>query len=1236
MAKKNQILLIFFCLLAGCSPEPKELKWVEKEGYRWAEVHPKESGKVGFIKRDNWDTNIDFINNLSQADIDENQNYMNGSGVATADVDGDGWTDVYFGNLKGENKLYKNSGGFRFNDITEHAGVGHDDFHTTGVVFADVDGDDDPDLLVASLDKKNALYINDGTGQFHLKEDSGLNTSKGSTTMTLADIDDDKDLDLFVANNKEKPARNIFKPSQLKTTNMVELESKGQYRLRKPFDKHYTILYREHKDPLLKERAEVNELYINNGSGEFDNVKNISERFLDSDGNPADLKPEWSLTAKFYDINGNGLPDLYVCNDFWTTDRIWINIGKGRFKAASYKEFRNFSFSSMGVAIADIDRDGTSDIFVSEMLSKYHHRRARQIISMEPYPSKIQSSMYQPQYMRNSLYLNRGDNTFAEISHYSGVEATGWSWATQFLDVDLDGYEDLIVNTGHVYDAMDIDYQKRRGNQIDRSKGRIQSYVKLDQAPPLNLRNKIYRNRNDLTFEEVGKKWGFNELDASYGLATADFDNDGDLDLAINRLMDRAVLYENTTASPRIAVKLKGSYPNTRGIGAKVILEGGGIEKQMKEMVSGGNYMSDSSPILTFAANNKNQNHILKVVWPDGKRSIIDSVAANRIYEISKTSSSSKVEWGKTLKKDENIHFKDSSRLINHRHQESHFDDFESQSLLPIQLSQSGPGVSWIDINSDGNDDLIIGAGKDEKLNIFINEDGHLNKIKESKLSESFSGDQTSIVGWQENNNTYLTVGNSNYEQKGKYVSPAYIYKIQNGQVVKKDSLPGMTSSIGPIALSDYDNDGDLDLFLGGRFIPFNYPLDASSKLFENVNGTFKIDQENSKKLRRIGLVTGAVFTDYNEDGYEDLLLSTEWGSLKLFQNLKGSFQNATSSMGLDKYKGWWNAVSTGDFDGNGLPDFVATNIGLNTPYQLESKYPIKLFYDDFNKDGNIDIVEAYYDSTMQSYVPRRQLNKYKSLRGTIMESNLKTHRDFANATLSVILNRNLDSIPSKKINTLRHMIFLNEGTHFNARSLPEYAQLAPAQHTSIADFNNDGIEDIFLSQNLFAVHPVTPRMDAGRGLILKGKGNGNFEPIPGHKSGIKIYGEQKAAALNDINNDGKVDLLVSQNQDSTKVYLNQTKKKGIKVHLNGPLQNRMGIGSSVRLVYANNTKGPIREIQAGSGYWSQRSSKHILGIKENAHPISIEVNWYDGNTQYIKINKSKWKYNISHPDISM
>lgn len=1218
------LILCGLLLVMGCgsdSSEPViELSWTEENGYRWAELPNIDSGEIGFTKIPSSQSSIEFNNFLSDELMDENRILMNGSGVAAGDVDGDGLVDLYFAKLDGPNKLYKNLGGFKFEDITDQAGVAHEDRYSTGVVFSDVNGNGNLDLLITSMGGTNSLYLNDGTGTFSLKDDSGLGQARGSMTMALADVNGDDYPDLYVVNYREINVIDQFNPEDLVWENTV---IDGE--LIPPYDDFFTIIDRgEGYPPERHEIGRADELYINNGDGTFHKVTETGDVFKDQNGNPLGIYPDWGLSAKFHDLNDDGHQDLYVSNDFWTPDRVWINQGDGTFRAIDSLAIRNSSYYSMTVDFSDISRNGYTDIFTVEMLNDRHSDRLRKRLPTEPIPLLPGEYTRRPRYNRNSLYLNRGDQTYAEISYYSGLEASEWSWTTRFMDVDLDGYEDLLINNGFAYDFQDLDSQQQLYNKLVETGGAERGYI--EDFVQLRQQNRIYKNTGDFTFTEVSDDWGFIEQDISLGMAVADLNGDGTQDVVISRMNDEPALYKNIGVGSRIAVRLKGKSPNTQAIGAKLTLKGGPVTHQTKQIFSGGDYLSGSDPMTVFAASSKNDNHSLVITWPDGTESRLDSLEANCVYEIDQSGiatldSASDQNSFTGVSETTTSWFDDISDQLNHEHYEDEFDDFRIQPLLPKTLSQMGPGMAWLDINGNGRDELIIGSGKGGRLGVFeVLDSGDVRPMETDLTSSPTPGDQTGIVGWRESGMTHLVIGNANYEAGTIRTPSAFHIKLNDGQIAEIDSLPGVLSTTGPLAAADYNGDESVDLFVGGRIVPGQYPRDASSRLYTNVNGTLVLDEQNSEQLENVGLVSGALFSDYDMDGDQDLILATEWGSLKIFENNDDEFTDRTEDLGLHQHTGLWKGIAAGDFNNDGYPDYVATNLGENSPYRVPSQeHPVKIYFGDFNRDQRVDMIEAEYNSDIGGYVPRNNLDAYENISDIL--GHIQTHEQFSEMTIGDMLRTEASRLPNKEANTLQHMLFLNRGGNgFEAVPLPPEAQFSAGYYAGVADINSDGHEDLYISQNFFGVaNPQqTPRLDAGRGLWMIGDGTGRLEAVPGHQSGVMVYGEQRGAALADFDRDGRVDLAVSQHAAESGLFHNWSDKRGITISLSGTPANELGIGSAVRLVYDDGSKGPLRSIHAGSGYWSQNSAVQVHGFSKT--PVAAEVTWHTGKVQTIEI----------------
>ncbi len=709
-------------------------------------------------------------------------------------------------------------------------------------------------------------------------------------------------------------------------------------------------------------------------------------------------------------------------------------------------------------------------------------------------------------------------------------------------------------------------------------------------------------------------------------MALGDFDNDGDLDVVMNRLESPAAIYRNEAPAPRLAVRLRGLPPNTQGVGAKIKVLGGPVP-QSKEVICGGAYLSGSDPICVFAAGPNANDLTIEVTWRSGKRSLVNGVKPNRIYEIDEAGAQAAAATNHVAAASRTF-FEDVSASINHVHHEDPYDDFARQPLLPNRLSQLGPGVAWFDIDGDGDDDLIITSGKGGQLALYRNDgQGRFQLINDHRFKQKTPNDQTAVLGWKkENGAACLVVGYSNFEDAK--TGPAFVqcYDFKSAPL----KVTGDSSSTGPLAMADYDGDGDLDLFAGGRTLPGRYPQPASSRLYRNENGSFKFDDKNSAKLKDVGMVSGAVFSDFDGDGDPDLILAIEWGPLTIFRNTKGNFVDATAELGLAESRGWWNGVTTGDLNEDGRLDIIATNWGLNSKYHLDAEHPRRIFYSDFDNNGTLDIAEAHFDPLMNKLVPERGLSCMSSAIPYVRQR-LPTFKEFGGAGLDEILGYRLTQAQELQANTLAHTIFFNLADGFKAEALPVEAQLAPAFHVGVADFDGDGHDDVFLSQNFFSAQIETHRCDAGRGLWLKGDGTGKLEPVPGQQSGVLVYGEQRGAALSDYDQDGRVDLVVTQNGAATKLYHNAGAKPGLRVRLAGPEGNSLGTGVVIRIVY-NDGFGPARELHTGSGYWSQNSMVPVMGLREN--PKGVWVCWPDGHITNSNLPDQASEVTISYDGI--
>lgn len=1150
----------------------------------------------GFTRLPPGATGVLFSNSVSSERSLTNRNLLSGSGIAAGDIDNDGLVDLYFCGLDTDNVLYRNLGNWKFEDITTQAGVTCAGDDSTAPAFADVDGDDDLDLLVNGLGTGTRLFLNDGKGKFAEATDAaGLRSRKGSTSMALADVEGDGDLDLYVAN---------FRPTTLK--DLPNTNFRVEYQNNRPVITH--VNGRPTSTPDLTNRfvlapsgtvlemGETDQLWLNEGDGKFTLLPFTGGAFLDEDGKPLTTEPnDWGLAVQFYDFTGDRAPDIYVCNDLYTPDRIWINDGKGRFKAIPRLALRNTSTFSMGVDFGDLDRDGDFDFFVVDMLSRDHSKRMVQVGEMSPIISPVGLIDNRPQIAQNTLQLNRGDGTFAEVSRYAGVEASEWSWGPILMDVDLDGYEDIIISNGQERDYQNADIARKVEEIKAKKQLSLAEIQKLfEMFPGLRERKVLFRNRGDLTFEEVGEKWGFDTLGISQGMALADLDNDGDQDLVINNLGEPAGIYRNNSPAPRVAVRLTGEGKNTRGIGAKIKLTGGPLDQQ-QEMISAGRYVSADDPMRTFAAGAA-ESLKLEITWRDGRVTFIPEIKPNHSYTISQTGTA-QLSPAQIKPLSPGL-FDEITNGLPHLHVDEFFDDLQRQLLIPLRLSQLGPGLSFQDFDDDGWEDLVIGSGRSGKIGVYRNLAGSsFTNLAEQFLQRPVARDQTTILGLE----SALIVGSANYEDGTTNGGWIRIYDLQ--RKVAGENLLGPDASTGPIAAADFNGDGSLDLFIGARVKPGRYPESAPSMLLVNQNKRFVQHQ----KLPA-GQVSGAVFTDIDNDSDPDLVLATHWGPIRIYVNANGTFSEVTESLGLSNLKGLWNGIASGDFDGDGKLDLLASNWGLNTAFEASTEHPLKLYYSDPNNDGVVDLVQARFDANLQKEVPLRNLNLLGMAFPAVREK-VGTFEAYGKAGVEDIFEPAMRK-EFLEVNELRSVLLLNRGNRFETRPLPREAQFAPGFGICIADFDGDGHDDAFLAQNFFATNPEMVRADAGRGLLLKGDGQGNLHPMPGSESGLAIYGEQRGAAVADFDHDGRMDLVVTQNGATTKLYKNRSGQPGLRVRLRFGGENQRAIGAKLRVKNGSNL-GTVREIQAGSGYWSQNSSTVVINqVKPGSELV---VRWPNG-----------------------
>lgn len=1183
---------------AAEGPEPT-LTWEPGNGFRSAALAVPPGGPPGFSLLPSTQTGITFSNHLGDATVATNRLLEIGSGVALGDVDGDGLVDIYFCRLEGGNVLYRNRGGWRFEDITLAAGVGCADQFSTGCVLADEDGDGDLDLLVNSLGGGTRLFRNDGTGRFQELKDSGLSTQLGASSMALGDVDADGDLDLYVAAYRSDTFQDAPRGLRVEPRRQPD----GQTIL-EPRDRFATLPVPGGGMNII-ERGEPDIFYVHRAGGKFIPTPWHVGVFLEPDGSPIAAPPtDWGLAVMFRDLNGDRLPDLYVCNDFvYWPDRIWLNQNSKRFRAADPTALRCTSLSSMAVDVADINRDGFDDLFVIDMLSPRREERAWQrpdtLDGVVRWP--VEDPVFRPEVTRNTLHLARGDGTFAEIAQYAGVAATDWSWSATFLDVDLDGWEDLLVTSGHIHDVQDMDAQSKirhsaAAKPVDQ---RLRDLAVLPARPSPST---VFRNRRDLTFEDVSTAWGFAQVGMAHGMACADLDNDGDLDVVINALNAPARILRNNATAPRIAVRLKGTRLNTRGINARITVRGGPVV-QSQEMICGGRYLSGDDAMRVFAAGGA-VNVAIDVQWRSGAMTRLPSVPVNRVYEISEAAASPEVPVVPAIQ----ALFHSPSNLLQQVHVDAPFDDMARQPLLPRKLSTAGPGLAWADLDNDGREELIVGGGREGRTQVFGGGPDGFREWTNTPLPMSAARDQLGILAWHAGGgapSARVLVGESSWEDGRMEMPPAREYRLGiPGAPGPSIPVDGSPNACGALAMADMNGDGAPDLFVGGGALAGRYPEAGPSRILAATAAGFRPFQV----FTNLGLVNGAVWTDLDADGQPELALAIEWGPVRILKNQGGRFEDRTREFGLDTFTGRWNGITSGDFDGDGRQDLAASNWGENwrTDPPFLAPNPVELYFGEWSEPGVVHTLLASLNPGVGAITPWREFKKVRAAVPSLADGVPSLHA-YGRMPIAELLKEFPDRTGKLPARFTASAVFLNRGDRFEVRPLPAQAQFSAAFGMACADFDGDGHEDLAMAQNFFGVDAETSRQDAGVGLILLGDGKGGFRPLGPGESGIQLFGEQRAVAVADFNRDGRPDLAWSQRSGPTRLFANQRGNPGVRIRIRGPAANPDSIGATVRLRTAQGW-GPAREIHLGSGYLSQDSS--IVVVAAPAPPAMVAVRW--------------------------
>ncbi len=1042
-------------------------------------------------------TGITFSNDLTYTEEINTytfRNFYNGGGVGLADFNNDGLVDIFFSGSMVSNRLYLNKGNFQFEDITEAAGLGSLGIWTTGVAIVDINGDGLLDIYLCKsgtpggIRRHNELFVNRGNLTFSEESAAyGLAFEGLSTHAAFFDFDRDGDLDCYLLNNSFRPV--------------------GGNDLR--------------KDQRLVPDPEGGSKLLMNNNGKFVDISAQAGIYTSEIG--------FGLGVTLGDVNKDGWPDIYVSNDFFERDYLYINKTDGTFTESLELYLREISMGSMGADMADVNNDGYPDIFVTEMLPEDDARlkTSAQFENWDRYRLSVNAGYYH-QFARNVLQLNRGDGSFSEISRLAGVHATDWSWGALIFDIDNDGWKDIFVANGIYKDLLNQDYINFTANpdmirQMIRAKQQVITQL-IDSIPSHPLSNYAFHNEGNLAFSNKTDNWGLGMPSHSNGSAYGDLDNDGDLDLVLNNLNSVASIYENRAVQVNVkntflSFILQGQAGNPFSVGAKVTIYDKG-EIFYQELFPARGFMSTVDHRLHFGLGNSSEVDSVVIDWPDGRITKLSKVAVNQ--QVMLNSEDAAPPPKAMDKKSEMLPVfsiaKTPQGLI-YQHVEDDFVDFDRDRLLFNMISNEGPCLCKGDINRDGLDDFYIGGAKNQPGSLFIqSKGGGFSKSNDALFALDKLSEDTGCVffdangdGWDD---LYVTSGSNQFSNSSPALLDRLYFNEGQGKLIKSlQPLPSARQfeSTSCVVASDYDGDGDMDLFVGARLVPLYYGLPANGYILSNDGkGNFIDETEKvAPGLRKLGLITDAQWTDINNDNKPDLIVVGEWMPVKVFINELNVLTDRTAEYGLMETNGWYNTLATGDFNGDGKIDFVAGNHGLNSRFRASRQEPVSLYVNDFDQNGSVEhILTRYYAGVAYPLVLRQDL----IMQLPYLKKKYLRFKDYQSQTISdIFVPEQLEESIILNAYTLETRVWINAGGKFEHHALPVEAQFSPVYAVLVQDFNGDGNLDILLGGNLYRAKPETGIYDASRGLLLFGGGDGSFESVSSKNSGINIKGEIRA-----------------------------------------------------------------------------------------------------------------------------
>ncbi len=1031
--------------------------------------------------------------------------FYNGSGVGVEDFNNDGLMDIFFCANQVNNKLFLNKGNLVFEDITESANINTNKYWSSGVTFVDINQDGWMDIYVSQggpfekIKRKNLLFINQKDLTF--KEEAeiyGLNDHGISTQSAFFDFDKDGDLDCIVMNENDYYGTdpNTF----------------------------YNILNDKSK---LKENS--SHLYLNT-NGKFSDITEKAGL----------LKPTFGLGLCVSDINNDGWLDIYIANDYYVPDAMYINNKNGTFTDQIKNTTNQVSFYGMGLDIADLNNDNLTDIFVLDMASSDHIRSKTLMASMNvpKFDLLTEDLGLQYQYMYNSVQLNVGHNKYNNVAQITGMSKTDWSWAALIFDTDHDTNEDVYVTNGYRRYALDNDSRMKVAQAKQQYRGNVPLNIKeqlYNDLPSEKLPNILFKNKGNLKFENVTAHSDLNEPSFSNGAAYSDLDNDGDLDIVVNNMDQEAFLFKNLTVENNAGNFLK-IIPNGNLSEdfAKVSISFNGITKT-KESKRVRGYISAVDNTIHFGLGKATTIDKLEVVWPSGKSQELLNIDANSTITLNENEAQDIVS--SSVKEN---YWLQNVNTINFTHSENEFNDFNKEVLLPYKQSTLGPCISKGDLNGDSRDDIFIGGASGQAAQVFIQTDTGfqptINPVFET--DRNFEDMESLLIDIDNDNDNdlYVVSGGSEFNERSNQLKDRIYINDGKGNFSKfgNSELDLYTISGKTVTKIDFDKDGDQDIIVGNRIKPQKYPLHEPSIIYENDNGTLKnVTGKIAPEFEDFGMVNKVITTDFNNDGWEDFIAVGEWTHIGIFQNNKGSFIDISSNSDLDDEKGWWFTVTETDINNDGKKDYFIGNVGNNIKFKVSKQKPLRVYADDFDANGTHDVVLSYKYNDI--FVPARG-KECSTQQMPFISEKMPSFNEFANASLEDIYGEKIQTAYQREANQFKSIVLINQGDgKFSKIELPNMVQTMPVLDAAVLDFNNDGFEDIVLVGNIYNTEVETPRLDNPYGLILLSNGKDNYEVIGPNISGFYIEGDAKSVEI--VNQNEKALIIVGCNNGETEVF---------------------------------------------------------------------------------------------------